>query len=402
MIEAAFGEVYNDIAKVANIPGFRVGKAPVDMVRLHYAKDAKEEVLKRLIPEAYRRAVQEHKIDPVGMPDISDVSFVEDKALTFKAKVDIRPKFRIKDYKAIGIEKKKVAIGDADVNKALESLREVGAKYLNVEDRPVQPNDYVVTDLECSSEGKSVQKKREGLWLSIDKESFAGGLAEKMVGMKKLEERDIDVTLPENYPDKNYAGKKVVYRVLIKEIKERRLPAVDDEFARDMGRQSIDDLKKEIARELEERGKAGADVEAENKLLGKLIDDNVFKVPSSFVARQLGLMVDNAKRRLEEKGLKRDDLDKKDGEFKEKFKQDAERQVRLLFILDTIAGAENIDATDDDVASAYKSMAAQAEKTEEFVRDYYEREELVDNLRDKIRESKTIKFLLDSAKITEK
>lgn len=402
MISRAFEEVYAEISKAANIPGFRAGKAPVDMVRLHYAKDAKEEVLKRLIPEAYRQAVKQHNIEPVSMPEISDVSFVEDRALTFKAKVDTRPKFKLKEYKSISVQRKKAVTSDVDVDKMLENLREISAKYVAVEDRPVMMNDYVVTDLECFVDGDSVHKKRENLWLAIDKDSFMNSLTGNMVGMKKLEERDIDVTLPEKYPDKALAGKAARYHVLVKEVKERRLPAIDDSFAKDMGRQSLEDLKKEIAKELQARAVSSAEIEAENQLLNKLINDHVFKVPSTFVARQLDLMVEDAKRRLEEKGFKKEDLGKKDAEFREKFKTDAERQVRLLFILDAIATAEKIDATDSDVSDAYKSIAAQAGKTEEFIRDHYEKEELVDNLRDKIREGKTVKLLLDNANITEK
>ena len=402
MISRVFDEVYSDMAKVANIPGFRVGKAPVDMVRMHYAKDAKEEVLKRLIPEAYRQAVQQHSIEPVSYPEISDVKFEEDKPLTFKAKVETRPKFKLKDYKGLAVDRKKVAINDADVDKTIENLREVSAKYVSADDRPVRMADYVVVDLECSVDGKAVHKKRENLWLAMEKESFIAGLAEKMVGMKKTEERDIDATLPEKYPDKALAGKAARYHVLVKEIKERQLPAIDEAFAKEMGRQGLDDLKKEIFKELEARALAGAEVEVENGILNKLIDNHAFKVPSGFVSRQLELMVEDAKKRLESKGLKREELDKRDAELREKFKGDAERQVKLLFVLDAIATAEKIDTNDADLAEAYKAMAAQAGKTEEFVREHYEKEELVDNLRDKIREGKTIRFLLDNAKITEK
>lgn len=401
MISRVFEEVYADIVKVASIPGFRPGKAPLDMVRLRYAKDAREDVLKRLIPETYRQAVKEHNIEPVSLPEISDVLFEEDKPLTFKARVDTRPKFKLKVYKGFALQKKKVLITDADVDKTIENLREVSAKYISVEDRPVRMNDYVVSDLECFVDGKSVHKKRENHWLAIEKDSFMSGLTEKMVGMKKLEERDIDVTLPEQYPDKDLAGKPARYHVLVKEVKERQLPAIDDEFAKDMGRQSLADLKGEVAKELQAREASDAEAQVENQLLNKLIDDHVFKVPSSFVARQIDLMVEDAKKRLLKKGFKQEDLSKKDAEFKEKFKDDAQRQVRLLFILDAIASVEKIEPSDSDLSEAYKSIAQQSGKTEEFVRDYYEKEEYVDSLRDKIREGKTIRFLLESAKVTE-
>lgn len=401
-IGKAFDEVYNEITKVASIPGFRVGKAPKEMVRLHYAKSAREEALKRLIPETYRKALQEHGITPVSMPEISEVIFEEDKPLTFKAKVDSRPKFKLKNYKGLKLERKKAAITDEDINNTLKSLQEVNAKYISADDRPIRMGDYVVSDLDCFVEGKAIHKKREGLWLTIEKDSFIPALAEKMIGMKKGEERDFEAKLHEKYPDKTLAGKDARYHILAKEIKERKLPAIDDEFAKDLGKENLEELKKEIAKELEARAKTAGEVNIENQLLGKLTADNVFSVPSSFVSRQLEHMVEDAKRRLLERGFKKEELDKKDKEFQDKYRDEAARQVRLLFILDEVANQEKVDVSDEEVADAYKAIAAQYSKTEEDVRAHYEKEGLVDNLRDKIREGKTVKLLLDNSSITEK
>jgi trigger factor len=262
--------------------------------------------------------------------------------------------------------------------------------------------DYVVSDLECFVDGKSIHKKRENLWLAVDKESFLPGLSEKIVGMNKSESRNIELTLPDKYPDKAVAGKKAVYTVLVKEIKQRALPELNDDFAKELGKKDMIELRKEVAREMEEHARVNADVDAENQLLNKLMDDNVFKVPSGFVARQLENMVEDAKRRLSEKGFKKEELDKKDDEFKERFRKDAERQVRLLFVLDEIANKEHIVVSEDDLNGAYRAISSRTGKKEEEVRAYYESQELVDSLSEKIREGKTIRFLMDSAKITEK
>jgi len=400
-ITEAFEKVYNEITKIANIPGFRIGKAPLDVVKKHYASDAREEVLKRLIPEAYREALQEHSITPVGLPEISDVSFESEKALSFKARVDTRPKFKLKDYKGIKIAKKKVQINDADVEKTLENLRELNARYVAAEDRPVQMGDYVVSDLECSVDGKSAHPKRENLWLFIDKESAIPGLADNIVGMRKGEAKEIEVKLPPKYPDKKLVGKIAKYHVVAKEIKIRQLPEINDEFAKDLGRNTLEELRSEIRKEMENRAKIDAEIDAENQLLTKLMDDNVFAVPSSFVTRQLSYMVEDAKKRLEQKGFKKEDLDKKDDEFKEKFKNEAVRQVRLLFILDEIAMLEGMTVNEKDLKDTYRSIATQTNRTEDEVKGHYEKEDLVDNLEEKIREGKTIQFLLKNAEMTE-
>ena len=401
-VARAFDEVYDEMTKAAFIPGFRAGKAPKELVRKHYANDAREEVLKRLIPEAYRNALIQHKINPIGLPEISEVSFEADKELFFKAKVETRPNFKLKDYKGLKLERKKAAVRDEDAAKTLESLREMNARYIVVEDRPVQMGDYVVSDVECFVEGKPVHKKRENLWLFVDKESLAPGLSEKMIGIRKGEERDIEVELPKEYPDKNIAGKLARYHVKAREIKERSLPALDDKFAKDLGKNDLEELKKAVSSELEERAKASAELETENRLLNKLVSDNDFSVPSGLVARQLEFMVEEAKNRLLEKGFKKDELDKKDDKFRAKFKDDALRRARLLFILDEIARLENIDAGDEDLKEAYRAIAARAGKTDQEVKSYYEKEGLAESLRDRLREEKVIRFLLDKAEITEK
>lgn len=401
-VDKAFEDVYTEITKNATIPGFRMGKAPKELVRKHYSKDAKKEVINIVVPDAYQKAVEEHKIEPIGYPEITDLVFEEGKAMSFKARVDTRPKFKLKNYKGIAVEKKKAVVTEDDIKKALENLREYSAKYVAVEDRPVQMNDYVVSDLDCYLDGRPAHKKRENLWLYIDKESLMSGLTEKMVGMKKGEERDIEVTLPEKYPDKNLAGKAVKYHVAAKEIKVRSLPEVNDEFAKDLSRENLEQLKKEITDELTKKKTADSEIAAENQLLGKLIDENTFGVPQGLVNKQIRLMAENAKARLQEKGFKKEDLDKKDNEFTERFKDDAARQVRLLFILDRIASEEKIGANEQDLENAYKAISAQTGKSEQEIKDYYRKEEMEDNLLERIREEKTIEFLLKNAEIKEK
>ena len=401
-VDQAFEEVYNEMTKVASIPGFRPGKAPKELVKKRYSKEAKKEVINHLIPDAYQKAVEEHKIDPIGYPDITDMVFEEGKAMSFKAKIDTRPKFKLKNYKGIQVEKKKTVVKDEDIDKALDNLRQYSAKYVAVEDRPAKMDDYVVSDLDCLVDGKPAHKRRESLWLYIDKGSIMSGLTEKMIGMNKSEERDIEVELSKDYPDKNIAGKKAMYHVKTKEIKVRSLPNIDDEFAKDLGKESLADLKKEVAKELENKMKSDNEIAAENQLLNKIIDDNGFAVPTALVKKQMHMMSENAKARLLEKGFKKEDLDKKDGELEERFKDDALKQIRLLFILDRIAKDEGIKADEKDLEDAYKSISIRSGKSEKEVKDHYETEGLVDNLLERIREEKTISFLLKSAEIKEK
>ena len=401
-IDKAFEEVYRQIDKVSNIPGYRVGKAPRELVRKHYAANAAEEVLKRLIPQAYGMALDENKIRPIGLPEISEVGSLEEgKSLFFKAKVDTHPKFKLKNYKAIKVENKNPELSEEEVAKTIENLRQLNSKFIAVENRPAQLGDYVICDMECSVNGKSIHKKRENIWLMIEKESTVPGLNEKLAGMNKGEEKGIETSLPEKYPDKNLAGKMALYHIKIKEIKSQLLSNLDDDFAKDLGKDNLDSLKKEVREELAKRVKANAQADMENQVLKKLIDDNVFQVPARLLDRQLKFMVEDAKERLVQKGFKKEDLAKKDDEFKAKFKDDALRQVRLFFILDEIAGQEHIDVSGADIKEAFKSISAQTGKSEDEVKAYYEKEGLVGDLEEKLREEKTIQFLLKEADVIE-
>ena len=400
-VDKAFEEVYDEITKVANIPGFRVGKAPKELVKKHYAKNASEEALKRILPDAYMAALKEHGIMAVGSPEITDMKFEEGKDMSFKARVDTRPKFNLKNYKGIAVTRKKVTIDKVDIDKTLENARQMRARYESPGERPLQMGDYAVSDLDCLANGKPIHRKREDLWLFLDKDTIALGLSDGMVGMNKGEEKDIEVTLSKDYPNKDLAGKKAIYHVKVKDIKVRQLPEIDDALAKELGKDSLESLKKDIAIGLEEQAKRGSEVEVENKVLAKLIDDNDFAVPGGFVKRQLGYMVENAKRHLAEKGFRKEDLDKKDEELKGKFGIDAVRRVRLLFILDAIARAENIEVGDTDVEEAYKAIAAETGKPEAAVKEHYVREELLEDLKEQLREGKAIEFLVKNAKVTE-
>lgn len=400
-VDKAFDEIYSQISKVASVPGFRPGKAPKELVKKHYSKHAQEEAIKKLLPEAYSAALQEHRINPIGMPEISDIIFEEGKDMSFKARVETRPKFTLKNYKCIDVKKKKIAIGSSDIDKTLESIREMNAKYSSPENRSLKMGDYAISDMECEVGGKAIHKKRENLWLYMDKDTIAPGFSDGLVGMNKGDEKNIEIVFPKEHADKNLAEKKAIYRIKVNDIKVRVLPEINDALAKDMGKESLEILKKDIAIGLEAQAKRNADIDVENKVLTKITEDNKFGVPSGIVERQLKQMVENAKHKLLEKGFKKDDLDKKDGEFKAKFKDDAEKRVRLLFILDAVAEAEKIEVSDSDIAEAYKAISDETGKSETEVRAHYEREDITADLKEQLKEGKAIEFLVKNAKVTE-
>src|SRR3989338_530982 len=297
-IDRSLEEIYDEFVKIADIPGFRVGKAPRDLVKKRHRKAAEEEALKRLISKAYSMTLNEHKVHPISMPEITDVVFEEGKPLSFKAKVDTRPEVKLKDYKRIKIEKKKEELKEEDAEKTLENMRALNAKYIAAEDRPLAMGDYAVCDIECSVDGKPLHKRLENRWFAIEKDEPNPELIEKITGMKKLEERDCEGTLSDKYPNKNVAGKKAVYHVKLKEVKVKQLPDLDDEFAKDLGKDSLEALKNDIREELRTHIKRRIEQDMELQLLTALVGENTFSVPRSFVDAELSHLVEDAKAKL--------------------------------------------------------------------------------------------------------
>jgi trigger factor len=200
-VNAALNEVLEEIRKTAKIPGFREGKASISLIRKRYEKEALDEVKQRLVPRAYQQTLSEHKINPVSYPEISDIAIDLAGALTFKAKVDIHPEIKLRKYKGLKATSQKVSVTDEEVEEAFSRIRNMYAEFTE-KDSPVKKGDFGICDVEAFVDGKSITKKQKDMWIEANKESSLLGLGEELCGLKKGDSKDIEVTLPENYPDK--------------------------------------------------------------------------------------------------------------------------------------------------------------------------------------------------------
>ena len=402
LVEKAAEEVYQEIKRFAKIPGFRVGSAPQDLLEKHYSKDAKAEILKKLIPQGYRKAIEAHRVTPIGLPQVFNISFENGKPLTFEAEVDIRPNIKLRNYKGIKVKKKRISLSQQELDDAFSRLRDVYAKYSDVAG-PVRKGDYAVCDVEAFVEGKPITKKNNNMWVLADKEASLLGMGEKLVGLTKGQAREIETKLPESYPDKKYAGKLAKFKVLVNEVKEKRLPILDDAFARDLKADNLEALKKEIESGLFKRKENALKIDMENQILDKLLKDNKFTVPANIVQRQKEVLVKRFETELLRKGLHKDEVAKKLGQKMQKLKEDARDKVRIYFILDDIALKEKIEISDKDMDERLKSIALSAGQSQEEVKKYYEKENLLGGLAEEIKEGKVLEFLLKEAeKIEEK
>ncbi len=402
LVEKAAEEVYQEIKKIAKIPGFRVGSVPQDLLEKHYSKDAKSEILKKLIPQGYKRAIETHKVIPIGFPSIFNISFEKGKPLTFEAEVDIRPNIKLRNYKGIKVKKKRISLSQQEVDDAFSQLRNVYAKYSDVAG-PVKKGDYAVCDVEAFVEGKPITKKNNNMWVLADKEASLLGMGEELVGLTKGQTKEIETKLPEGYPDKKYAGKPAKFKVLVREVKEKELPTLDDAFAKDLKVDNLEALKKEIESGIFKRKENTLKIDMENQILDNLLKGTKFTVPANIVQRQKEVLAKRLEAELLRKGLHKDEVAKNLGQRMQKLKEDARDKVRIYFILDDIALKEKIEINDKDIDERLKSLALSTGQSQDEVKKYYEKENLLGGLAEEIKEGKVLEFLLKEAeKIEEK
>jgi len=399
-VEGKFEEIYKEIGKAAEIPGFRKGKAPRDIVEKKYSSTASEEVLKDLVSASYEDAIRQLKIVPVDLPQILDVKLVRNQPLSYRAEVDIRPEVKLKKCKGLKIRKSKVKVEDADVEKSLSGLRELHAKFISADERSVSDGDYIICDLACISADKEVFKK-ESIWLLVNEEGTIKELHGGILGMKKDEEKEIKAKLPKDYPDKELAEKDVLYRVKVKHVKEKKLPPLDDGFAKDLGKSTVRELKEAVKEDLLKRAEMAANENMRNQLIDQLLKNSSFEVPESMTKRQLETLVNSAKDRMLAQGVQEKDVDGNIGTIKEKMGPRAVDQVKVFFLLDEVARSENTKVEPPEVDRAIEILASQLKKDKKKLMEEYEDKNLLQHIIGQIREEKTMEFLLKEAEITE-
>ena len=389
-----------DVAKKAKIPGFRPGKAPKAIVERHYGEEVRSEVLHRLLSESYLQALQEHNLDPVEVPQIGDVSSLAKGApLTFTATVEVRPNFELGNYDGIEVKEESLTVNDEEVNQTVERLREMYAQLEVVEGRPLEKTDTAIIDFEGFRDGKPIEgAKSSGYALSLGSGSLIPGFEEQLIGMNRGETREIRVTFPADYNNKDLAGKDAQFTVALKEIKKKVLPDLNDEFAKDIGNNAtLAELKEGIKKDIEARKRDEQASAQREGILSKLVDAHSFDVPPGMVERELQSMAKSHATRMARRGVDVNNFDY--SKFRDENGSLAEKRVKGILLLDAIAEKEKIELADQEVNSAIAAMARSAGQTAESVRKYYDSTEGgLDNLRASLTREKALALLLSRAK----
>jgi trigger factor len=390
----------SDVAKKAKIPGFRPGKAPKAIVEKHYGEEVRSEVMNRLISDSYLQALQEHNLNPVDVPEIDNVSsLAKGSPLTFTATVEVRPNIELGTYDGIEVKEKDITVSDDEVTQTIDRLREMYAQLEVVEGRPLEKNDTAIIDFEGYRDGKPLEgAKASDYMLALGTNTLIPGFEDQLVGMNRGETREIEVTFPADYNNKDLAGKDATFKVTLKEIKKKVLPELNDEFAKDIGgNKSVDELKEGIKKDLEARKRDELASAQREELLSKLVDAHTFDVPPGMVERELQAMARQQATRMARQGrdVKSFDIAK----FREESRALAEKRVRGLLVLDAIAEKEKVEVSAQEVSSALAVMARTSGQPVEAIKKYYESlDGGLDNLRSSLMQEKTLGLLLSRAK----
>ncbi len=364
VFEAAVVKAYNKNKNRISLPGFRKGKAPRKLIEKQYGSNIfYEDAAEIAVPEAYREAAKECGLDIVSRPEIDIVEIESGKPFVFTATVAVKPEAKLGQYKGIEVDKQEVKILAADVNAEIDRVREQNSRIMTVDDREIEMNDIAVIDYEGFLDGVPFEGgKGEDYSLTIGSHTFIDTFEDQLIGKKPGDEVDVNVTFPEEYHSEELKGKPVTFKVVIKEVKVKELPEADDEFASEVSEfETMKEYKASVKKMLTDRRKAQVNAEKENQALEKVMELAEVEMPGPMVEEQVSQMINEFASRLGQQGLSIDQYMQMTGMqpqmLMDQMRPEAEKRIKSRLVLEAVAKAENITATEEDIDEQLKKMA---------------------------------------------
>jgi trigger factor len=413
-VEVVAGETETLVSKyqrTARIPGFRKGKVPATIIRQRFAEDLKSEVVETLVPKYFHQETEKQGLNPVSQPKVSDLHVHDGEPLRFKATFEVLPEIELAGYRDLAPEKPEITVTDEEVQESLNRLTEQQATYAAVEDRPLQDGDYAQVSFtgtpqaapapegEAASADKAAPAAQpinvEEVMVEIGGSNTVKEFTENLRGAAPGEERTFSVVYPEDFADQRLAGKTFGYTVRIKAVKQKTLPEQNDEFAKQVGDfENLEVLRTRIREGLTAEKEHEADRAAKEKIIAELEKRHDFPVPDALVEQQIDVQLERGLRALAAQGMRTEDLKKLDWtRLRDGQRESARKEVKISLLLDRIASAEKIDATDEEVDHEVEALAQQARQPVEQVRERFAKEGALDQIRSRVRNDKTLDFL---------
>ena len=401
--DEAMKKVYVKSVKYFNIPGFRKGKAPMNVVEKYYGPEIfYEDTFNEVVPEEYEKELKENDIEAVSRPDIDIKQIGKGQDLIFTAVVQTKPEVKLGKYKGIEIKKKEYNVSDDDVEHELGHMAEKNARLVSIDDRPVENKDITVIDFEGFVDEKPFEGgKAEKYELTIGSNTFIPGFEDQIIGMKIGEEKDINVTFPEEYFSEELKGKPAVFKVKLHEIKKKELPELDDEFAKDTSEfDTLKELKESIKEKLEEENKKRAKYETEDEAIKKVCETVDIEIPSGMIETEIDNAVNEVKARLQYQGMTLesylDMIGKTMEEFRKEYEEQAKTSVKNRLVLDAIIKEEKIEPDEKAINEKLQEMAKIYGKDENELKD---NEGFMNYIKESLSHEKVVEFIVSNAKI---
>ena len=398
----AIKKVYFQNAKYFNIPGFRKGKAPQNIVEKYYGKEIfYEDAFNEVVPAEYEKALEDNKIDAVSKPEIDVVTMEKGQDLVFTAIVQTKPEAKLKKYKGIEIEKIEYNVKDSDVEKELKDMQDKNSRLVTVDDRPAQNDDTAVIDFEGFVDGVPFDGgKAENHNLVLGSHSFIDGFEDQVVGMKVGEEKEINVTFPKDYFSKNLADKPATFKVKLNELKKKELPELDDEFAKDVSEfDTLKELKQSIKEKLEKQFKDREKYEKEDAVVRELVKELEVDIPSGMIEMEVDNMMKDMEQRMSYQGLKMDQylkmMNKTEEQFKKEYEPQALEAIKSRLAIEVVVKSEKIEATDEEINAKIEEMASRYGKEP---KELQENENIRNYIKNGIENEKAMEFLVANSK----
>ncbi len=395
--------VYRKVGKKAKVRGFRPGRIPRGILEAHYREEAEEETVSNLVNRYYWETLKEKEIPAVMQPEIEQKGIEAEKNFIFSATVEVEPAVEPRDYVGLELGKEEPVVTGEDLEARMQEIRQMFATMEEVsEDRGILAGDFVTLEFAGAIAGKPLKElKSENYLLEIGAKTFVPGFEEQVIGMKKGDTKSVAVQFPENYHAGHLAGKDVEFAVMIKGIRIKKIPEIDEQFIKNFEKyESLEALRNDVRKNLEKEKERKIAVAFERQISDRLLEKNVFDVPESFVERQIYYMMSDTQRRMVSGGMD----PKKAAEFSfklhDQFREEAAKIVKTVLLLKGIAGKEGLTAGDDEVEKRIREIAAQRAQDYETLKKSLDKDDLIDNIRSEILNRKTYEFLEAKAKVT--
>ena len=411
-VQKKMGEITSQYTKQARLPGFRQGKAPRAVVEKKFTQEIREEVTRQVLSDACREAIEERKLRVLSLAEIEDVEWGDDKSLKFRATLVLQPEFDVPDYKGIPVSVPATEVTDADVDESIEALREQQADFPELKPaRPAAMEDYVVVDYDGTIDGEPVHVKfpkagkplshNKDFWIKMTEEAFFPGYCAHLVGVNIGETREFDVEVPEDFPVEGMPGSKIHYKVTLKELKERVLPEVNDEFAGGVAKgKTLAELRTMAREELVRRKQREADAAKRSSVMAHLTAKVECELPTNLVRQQTQSILDEIVKENQERGVADEILREHEKDLVGSAAQSARERIKGTFILLRIAEKEKITVTEMDLRRRIAGLAQRSKMTFDRMVKELQKRGAIDQIREELVTAKTLDFVASQAAVT--